>query len=106
MVDNEELEMFRDMVQRFLKQEVAPNYEKWETDHWMPREFWNTMGQAGVLLVDMPEKFGGAEASFEVSLMIQEEMCRAGFHSLGTGYNIHANIVAPYLNNIGINDSL
>jgi alkylation response protein AidB-like acyl-CoA dehydrogenase len=33
--------------------------------------------------------------------MIQEEMCRMGFHGLGTGYNIHANIVAPYVLNIG-----
>ena len=33
--------------------------------------------------------------------MIQEEMCRLGLHSLATGYNIHANIVAPYVLNIG-----
>lgn len=101
MSNNDELDMFRDMVQRFLQQEVAPQYDQWEAEHMMPREFWNTMGQAGVLLVDMPEEFGGAAASFDVSLMIQEEMCRAGYHSLGTGYNIHANIVGPYVNNIG-----
>jgi alkylation response protein AidB-like acyl-CoA dehydrogenase len=28
-------------------------------------------------------------------------MCRLGLHGLATGYNIHANIVAPYLVNIG-----
>lgn len=101
MSANEELEMFRDMVRRFLQQEVAPNYDQWESDHLMPRDFWRTMGAAGMLLVDMPERYGGADASFEVSLMIQQEMCRAGYHSLGTGYNIHANIVGPYINNIG-----
>jgi acyl-CoA dehydrogenase len=53
------------------------------------------------LLVDFSAEHGGAEASFDVSLMIQEEMCQAGFHSLATGYNIHANIIAPYLLNIG-----
>jgi acyl-CoA dehydrogenase len=36
-----------------------------------------------------------------VCQMIQEEMCRLGFHGLATGYNIHANIVAPYVLNIG-----
>ncbi|MEM7358141.1 MAG: acyl-CoA dehydrogenase family protein [Pseudomonadota bacterium] len=97
----EELEMFRDMVRRFLQKEVSPVYEQWENEHHMPREFWNTMGAAGLLLVDMPEEFGAACASFEVSLMIQEEMCQQGFHSLATGYNIHANIVGPYINNIG-----
>jgi len=98
---HEELEMFRDMVQRFLKQEVVDNYEQWEADRSMPREFWNTMGAAGLLLVDTAEEYGGVAASFEVSLMIQEEMCQHGFHSLATGYNIHANIVAPYIENIG-----
>lgn len=100
-VQNEEIEMFRDMVLRFLEQEVTPHYEEWEKNHHMPREMWNTMGNAGMLLVDFDEKYGAAGASFEVCQMIQEEMCRMNFHSLATGYNIHANIVAPYILNIG-----
>lgn len=100
-VQNEEIEMFRDMVLRFLDQEVTPHYEEWEKNHHMPREMWNTMGNAGMLLVDFDEKYGTAGASFEVCQMIQEEMCRMNFHSLATGYNIHANIVAPYILNIG-----
>ncbi|MFT5571629.1 MAG: acyl-CoA dehydrogenase [Cryomorphaceae bacterium] len=98
---SEELEVFRDMVKRFLRQEVEPRYEQWEADHLMPKSFWQTMGEAGLLLVDLPEQYGAAGVDFEVSLMVQEEMCRHGFHSLATGYNIHANIVAPYLNHFG-----
>ena len=99
--NNEEMQMFRDMVLRFLEQEVLPHYDTWEKNHKMPREMWNIMGGAGMLLVDFPEKYGAAGASFDVCQMIQEEMCRLGFHGLGTGYNIHANIVAPYVLNIG-----
>ena len=99
--NNEEIQMFRDMVLRFLEQEVLPHYDTWEKNHKMPREMWNTLGSAGMLLVDFPEKYGAADASFEVCQMIQEEMCRLGFHGLATGYNIHANIVAPYVLNIG-----
>jgi alkylation response protein AidB-like acyl-CoA dehydrogenase len=98
---SEQLEVFRDMVQRFLQHEVEPHYEQWEADHLMPKSFWQTMGEAGLLLVDLPEEYGAAGVDFEVSLMVQEEMCCHGFHSLATGYNIHANIVAPYLNNFG-----
>ncbi len=100
-VNNEELELFRDMVLRFFEQEVHPHYEQWEKDHMVPRELWNTMGQAGLLCVDMPEKFGAAEASFEVNQMIEWEMSRLGYGGLGSGYNIHANIVAPYIYNLG-----
>jgi alkylation response protein AidB-like acyl-CoA dehydrogenase len=98
---NEEIEMFRDMVLRFLEQEVAPHYDLWEKNHHTPREMWKTLGSAGMLLVDFDEKYGAAGASFDVCQMIQEEMCRMNFHSLATGYNIHANIVAPYIMNIG-----
>jgi acyl-CoA dehydrogenase len=97
----EEIQMFRDMVLRFLEQEVLPHYDSWEKNHKMPREMWNTMGSAGMLLVDFPEKYGAADASFDVCQMIQEEMCRLNLHALATGYNIHSNIVAPYLLNIG-----
>ncbi|MFT5542516.1 MAG: acyl-CoA dehydrogenase [Glaciecola sp.] len=100
-INSEELQMFRDMVLRFLEQEVLPHYDTWEKNHHTPREIWKTFGNAGVLLVDMPEKYGAAEASFDVCQMIQEEMCRLGLHGLATGYNIHANIVAPYILNIG-----
>lgn len=98
---DQELEMFRDMIQRFLKEEVEPHYEQWEHDHLMPKEFWQIMGAAGILLVDMDEHYGAANTNLDVAMMIQEEMCAAGYHALATGYNIHANIVAPYINNIG-----
>jgi acyl-CoA dehydrogenase len=100
LIDNEEIQIFRDMVLRFLEQEILPHYDVWEKNHHMPRDVWNILGSAGILLVDMPEKYGAAAASFDVCQMIQEEMCRLGLHGLATGYNIHANIVAPYILNI------
>lgn len=100
MLNDEEIHLFRDMVLRFLEQEILPYYDKWEKDHHMPRGVWNILGKAGLLLVDLPEKYGAAGASFDVCQMIQEEMCRLGLHGLATGYNIHANIVAPYILNI------
>ncbi|WP_166426164.1 acyl-CoA dehydrogenase family protein [Paraglaciecola sp. 20A4] len=98
---NEEMQLFRHMVLRFLEQKVLPYYDTWEKNHHMPREIWNTMGNAGILLVDFPEKYGAAAASFDVCQMIQEEMCRLNLAGLAGGYNIHANIVAPYLLHVG-----
>jgi alkylation response protein AidB-like acyl-CoA dehydrogenase len=99
--NSEEITLFRDMVLRFFEQEIAPSFEQWEKDHLMPRDFWRTMGAAGLLLVDLPEQYGGSETSVDVSLMIMEELSRCGYFGLATGYNIHANIVAPYIMNIG-----
>lgn len=99
--DQDTLEEFRDMVIRFLDQEVAPHYEQWEEDKLIPREFWHTMGSAGLLIPDMPEEYGTAGTTVDVPLMVMEEMCRLNMHSLATGYNIQSNIVGPYLNKIG-----
>ena len=99
-INIEEYELFRDMVVRFLEQEVVPHFDDWEKDHLMPKEFWRTMGEAGLLLVDMPDKYGTAGAEFDVCVMIQAEMCKLGYIALASGYGIHSNIVAPYINNI------
>lgn len=98
--DNDELALFRDMVVRFIEQEVTPHFDQWEEKHLMPREFWHTMGEAGLLLVDMPEYYGTAGASIDVCLMIQELFCEHGYIALSSGYGIHSSIVAPYINNI------
>ncbi len=101
MAENEDITLFRDMLLRCLEKEVIPHYAQWEKDGWMPKEAWLTLGAAGMLGPDMPEEFGAAGAPFEVALMILEETCRLNLHSLSTALNVHANIVMPYINNLG-----
>lgn len=94
-------ELFQAMIVRALEQEVTPFYEQWEEAGEIPRSLWNTLGQAGMLGIDMPEEYGGAAASFEVSQLAIEEIARMGFGGLASGYNIHANIVMPYILHLG-----
>lgn len=100
-VENEDITLFRDMLLRCLEKEVIPHYDQWEKDGWMPKEAWLMLGTAGMLGPDMPEEYGAAGAPFEVALMILEETCRLNLHSLSTALNVHANIVMPYINNLG-----
>ncbi len=95
--DSEELALFRDMTQRALQKEVAPHYETWEQNEVMPRSIWHTLGQAGMLCVDLPEAYGAASASFEIAQMVLGEMAQMGYGGLASSYNIHSNIVAPYI---------
>jgi len=100
-MDPEELTLFRDMTRRALEQEVAPHFEEWEAQHGVPRALWNTLGAAGLLCPDMPEEFGAAGTDPQVNFTILEEMSRMGFGGVATGYSIHSNIVAPYINHFG-----
>ena len=45
----------------------------------------------------MPEEYGAAGASFEVAQLVVDEIARQGFGGLASSYNIHANIVIPYI---------
>jgi len=100
-MDNEELTLFRDMARRALEQEIAPHIEEWEVQHAVPRELWNTLGQAGLLCPDMPEDYGAAGTTPEVTFAIIEELSRMGFGGIASGYGIHSNIVAPYVEHFG-----
>jgi long-chain-acyl-CoA dehydrogenase len=100
-MDIEELTLFRDMTRRALEQEVSPHFEQWEEQHIVPRELWNTLGAAGLLCPDLPEEYGAAGTSPQVTFSIIEEMSQMGFGGLCSGYGIHSNIVAPYINHFG-----
>ena len=98
---SEEMTLFRDIARRAFEQEISPHFEQWEEDHLVPREFWNTLGAAGLLCPDVDEAYGGAGTSPHVTLMIMEELSRMGFGGIATGYSIHSNIVAPYISRHG-----
>ena len=58
--DFNEMTLFRDMAKRAFEQEISPHFEEWEAQHMVPRELWNTLGQAGLLCPDVSEEYGGA----------------------------------------------
>ncbi|WP_104203314.1 acyl-CoA dehydrogenase family protein [Billgrantia saliphila] len=89
--------LFHDTIRRFLEQEVAPHYEAWEAAGEMPRSLWVKLGEAGLLGIDLPEEMGGSGADFAIVQLALEEISRQGFGGLASAYNIHANIVMPYL---------
>jgi len=100
-MDKEELTLFRDMARRAFEQEIGPHFEQWEADHLAPRKLWNTLGEAGLLCPDMPEEYGGAGTSPHVTLALIEELSNMGFGGIATGWGIHCNIVAPYIEHFG-----
>ncbi|WP_100399014.1 acyl-CoA dehydrogenase family protein [Bacillus sp. FJAT-44742] len=95
----EEHQVFRYSLRKFLEKEAAPHYEKWEKDRLIPRSFWEKMGQQGFLCPCVPEEFGGTEADFSYSVIINEELERIGSSLIGIG--LHNDIVIPYFLHYG-----
>lgn len=96
-----ELAIYRDNVRRFAREQVAPFYDSWERAEIMPREIWRQLGEAGMLGTDIPEEYGGIGADFRFSVVVQQELARAGFLALACSIAVHSDIVAHYVLNAG-----
>ncbi|KAF0824540.1 acyl-CoA dehydrogenase family protein [Cytobacillus firmus] len=98
----EEHEIFRESLRKFLEKEAYPNYEKWEEDRIIPREFWRKMGEQGFLCPDIDEKYGGSNVDWGFSIIINEELERVGSGMVGIG--LHNDIVVPYITAYGTDE--
>lgn len=96
-----ELSLFRDSLNRFLDQHVAPHYQQWEEVGILPRELWHQLGEAGFLCIDVPEQYGGLGGDFEWSALVVEVMSQRGYAALATNVSVHSDIVTPYIVNLG-----
>jgi acyl-CoA dehydrogenase len=92
-------ETFRDTVRRFLENEAAPHHEQWEQDGHVPKALWRQAGEQGFLCPMVSEAYGGIGADFLYSVVVSEEISRAGL--TGIGWGLHTEIVAPYIEHYG-----
>ena len=92
-----EHEDFRRTARRFFEEELAPHREKWEEQQHIDRNLWNKAGELGLLCPTMPEEYGGSGVDRLYSVIMMEEQARAG--DSASGFSLHSDIVANYLNN-------
>ena len=96
----EDHEAFRKTIRDFIAKEVTPVYHDWEKQGHPPREFYNRLGDLGVLGIEAPEEYGGGGVDdFTYSLVIAEETSAAGV-TFGS-YSVHSNLILPYLMEYG-----
>lgn len=101
MLDQNEIDLFRENVRRYVEQEILPHYDQWEKEEIIPRSVWTDMGEQGLLCVDIPEEYGGIGANFRLSAVVVEEFSRAGCGGLASNLSVHSDIVAPYILHLG-----
>jgi acyl-CoA dehydrogenase len=95
--EDDELQMFRDNVRRFIQEEFVPIQRRWHEQQCPGPESWLLAGRNGILLPELPEEYGGAGGSFFHEAVIIEELARAGVHF---GSSVHS-IVARYIISYG-----
>jgi alkylation response protein AidB-like acyl-CoA dehydrogenase len=73
---NDEIEAVRDMVNRFMKDNVVPVMDDYEARGEFPRELVQKAGEAGLYGAVFPESVGGSNMGYMAATVIQEEMAR------------------------------
>ncbi|HEX6167207.1 MAG TPA: acyl-CoA dehydrogenase family protein [Acidimicrobiales bacterium] len=94
---DDEHELFRDSVRRFIATEVAPHNDEWERAGVVDRSLFTGAGTHGFLGMAAPvEHGGGGVDDFRYNLVIAEEVQRGGVNAAGLGWTLHNDICLPY----------
>ena len=101
----EEHNMFRDSVRKFVEQELVPHHEQWEKDGKVSRDVWLRAGENGFLCMSVPEEYGGLGITdFRYNAIVGEELTRAG--CTGPGFTLQNDITCGYLVKISLRFSM
>lgn len=96
----DETRILQETVRQFIHRELAPQQERWAEQGRPDAGVWLKAGEAGLLLPDVPEEYGGAGGSFAHEAIVIEELARAGIH---IGFSVQS-IVGHYILAYGNDD--
>jgi acyl-CoA dehydrogenase len=100
-VYNEEHAIFRDVVRRFIADQIAPNFARWEERGIVDREYWIQGGERGLLCPQVPTEFGGPGCDFKYNAIVGEEIAYAGYAGPLSDFSVHSDVCAGYLLHCG-----
>jgi isovaleryl-CoA dehydrogenase len=87
----DELDEVRAQVRRFARERIAPRAEEIDRSNEFPRDLWPELGEAGLLGITVPDRWGGANLGYLAHIIAMEEISRAS-GSVGLSYGAHSNL--------------
>jgi len=100
LIFEEDHEMFRDSVSRFMQSEIGPHVERWREAGICDKDAFLKAGEQGLLCMWADEKYGGSSMDdFRFEQIVIEETMRHG--DLGLFITLHSRLVGPYIGHLG-----
>jgi acyl-CoA dehydrogenase len=90
----DEHDAFRKVIRDFLAKEIVPRYPEWEAAGSVPREVFHSLGDLGVMGMNIDPEWGGGGQDYVFNVVLQEETARAGV-TIGP-LRTHLDVVVPY----------
>jgi isovaleryl-CoA dehydrogenase len=96
----ETIDLLRDSVRTFARQEIAPIAADVDRDNRFPRELWTKLGALGLLGITVDPEHGGAGMGYLAHCVAMEEISRASA-SVGLSYGAHSNLCVNQIRRFG-----
>lgn len=96
----DDVNMLRDMVNKFAEAEIAPRAAQIDEENEFPNDLWKKFGELGLLGMTVPEQYGGVEMGYLAHTVAMEEISRASA-SVGLSYGAHSNLCVNQINKNG-----
>lgn len=91
-----DLQLFEDSARRFFADHATPEATaRWRANGQVDRDLWNKAADAGLLLVSVPEEYGGGGGDFRHDVILQELASHMGVD--GFGFTLQNVIVGGYI---------
>ncbi len=87
----EDIDMLRDTVFRFCRDELFPRAADIDRTNDFPLDLWRKFGNLGLLGITVSEEYGGSNMSYLAHSIAMEEISRASA-SVGLSYGAHSNL--------------
>lgn len=92
-----EHEQFRRTVRAFVAREITPFINEWDEAETFPRALYRQAAQIGLLGIGYPEEYGGTPVDGFYSIIVSEELARAGSGGLMASLLSHSIAAPPIL---------
>src|SRR5210317_132371 len=100
LIFDEDHEMFRDSVRKFMQAEVSPHVEQWREQGICDEDSFLKAGEQGLLCKWAGEQYGGMGIEdFRFEQILIEETLRHG--DIGLFLTLHSRLVGPYIGHLG-----
>ena len=87
----ETVDMIREQVNSFARDEIAPRAAQIDHDNEFPNDLWRKFGDLGLLGITVDEQYGGSGLGYLEHIVAMEEISRASA-SVALSYGAHSNL--------------
>ncbi len=101
---NDETEMLRATVRKFVETEIAPNAERWDEEGIFPREIFDKAGELGLFGIRFDPKWGGSGLDWWATAAYAEALAYSDSAGVNMALLVQSDIATPIIAELGTDE--